>query len=789
MEEDDLEKRINMVEEREASVSVREKNIKEAEAKAQKVATDAREEMRKAEELRLNTIAEKDKQILSKNKELASLDASIAASKDTLSNLQLDVQKRKAVEDQEVAAYRSSKMAEANEAAGKETLRQMNAFTSSAEKLIREVAEGTSDNLQNVNQTLMDTFSDLVKHYKEIASANANILTAQTEKLNEMLEEQEKKAIELAGLEIAEKRIQNSERILKGRMDRFQQEVDKVVKEKYEELIQDIQAKENQIKELRAKAKAMQEELDKLHEKDDATPAQIEAMRAALEEARKERDELIKKYEAYNQADFDRIKRDAESYANLLVTYTELERQMDECRRENDRLRANSMSIDSLRFERDALRIEAEQRKAYLTRLNDEIDELRQRIEDASGRVHAAANIEEPIAEFRNLPKSSNMAISEADWLQNIINKCKESGFEFPDRLIYSFHTCLKTAEMSPLTVLAGISGTGKSKLPKLYARFGGLYFISLPVQPDWDSPQSLFGYYNSIEKRYNATLLLRAMVSFQKRPEDSERILDLSDRVLLVLLDEMNLAHVELYFADLLSKLEDQRGDKEPSVHYVELGGGDTYPVRLSNNVIWTGTMNEDETTKSLSDKVVDRGSIIFFPRPNHFASYRSAKIEDGADMIPLKLWNSWKSSEHNLNQNDPKIAELLNKYCKKVEAINDALRFANRALGHRVWQSIENYMVAHPMVHVYRDDEEKLAKALKYAFEEALVHKVMSKLRGVELSEELREKCFNPIKTILSEDGESGLASDFAAAIDNSISGVFTWDSASYLNEEYKF
>jgi 5-methylcytosine-specific restriction endonuclease McrBC GTP-binding regulatory subunit McrB len=132
----------------------------------------------------------------------------------------------------------------------------------------------------------------------------------------------------------------------------------------------------------------------------------------------------------------------------------------------------------------------------------------------------------------------------------------------FGPRLLRTFHTSLKAAEMSPLTVLAGVSGTGKSELPRLYARFGGLAFLPLAVQPNWDSPQSLFGYFNSVENRFNATELLQAMVQFQPSRQGSKREHSQEDRLLLVLLDEMNLAYVEQYFSDLLSKLEQRRGD-----------------------------------------------------------------------------------------------------------------------------------------------------------------------------------------------------------------------------------
>jgi hypothetical protein len=337
---------------------------------------------------------------------------------------------------------------------------------------------------------------------------------------------------------------------------------------------------------------------------------------------------------------------------------------------------------------------------------------------------------------------------------------------------------------MSPLTVLAGVSGTGKSKLAQLYSRFGGIYILSIPVQPDWDSPQSLFGYFNSIEKRFNATSLLRALVSFQANKSKSsskDKIYDLSDIVLIVLLDEMNLAHIELYFADLLSKLEERRCENKDITFEVDLGAGnDKYKVILNDNVKWVGTMNEDETTKSLSDKVVDRGNIISFPRPEGFVRYNNTSLKPEYNKIKRSVWENWVNDKYSLDDKEAKY------YMEIVVSINNALKEVNRALGHRVWQSIENYMISHPLVKEYKDDDNRRKKALNYAFEEALVHKVMPKLRGIDTDGTQRENCLDNIESILSSNELKTILPDFQKAME-SVTGTFIWDSAKYLTEDY--
>ena len=120
-----------------------------------------------------------------------------------------------------------------------------------------------------------------------------------------------------------------------------------------------------------------------------------------------------------------------------------------------------------------------------------------------------------------------------------------------------AFHTALKINDTSQLTVLAGVSGTGKSLLPRRYAEAMGMHFLPIAVEPRWDSPQDLLGFYNYIEKRYRATDLARSLVHMD--PYNTSTLAEgaFRDQMMLVLLDEMNLARVEYYFSEFLSRLE----------------------------------------------------------------------------------------------------------------------------------------------------------------------------------------------------------------------------------------
>lgn len=406
---------------------------------------------------------------------------------------------------------------------------------------------------------------------------------------------------------------------------------------------------------------------------------------------------------------------------------------------------------------------------------SEEVARMRSLYEKPEEREARISTIEEPWRTDFRFDKP-NKGLEESAWLARISDACKESGLYFPSRLLNSFHTSLKSADLSPLTVLAGVSGTGKSELPRLYSRFGGLGFLSLAVQPNWDSPQSLFGYFNSVENRFNATTLLRALVQAQHTPDGEAYRHGLGNRLLIVLLDEMNLAYVEQYFSEMLSRLEQRRGDSRGASIDIDIGAGQPpYQLDLGNNVLWVGTMNEDETTKSLSDKVIDRSNLLYFPRPRRLHSRPDVALAEEAPLLTKDTWLRWIQPKSTFSSTE------IDPYRETLEAINGHLDKAGRALGHRVWQAVERYMANHPDTLAAQGDSTGRQRAMARAFEDQLVLKVMPKLRGIETAGDSRRGCLDPIREVLQQ-RHPALLEDFDNACRVGY-GAFVWNSARYL------
>jgi hypothetical protein len=195
--------------------------------------------------------------------------------------------------------------------------------------------------------------------------------------------------------------------------------------------------------------------------------------------------------------------------------------------------------------------------------------------------------------------------------IQLFQQKTKDSGLIFSEQLINRFIASLCT---KPFVICSGLSGSGKTKLAQAFAQWicykeeegeKNEQYCIVPVGADWTNREPLLGYPNALQE------------SKYVKPENG--VLDLINRARLnemkpyfLILDEMNLSHVERYFADFLSTMES--GDAIP-LHTIENEeSGIPKQLNLPNNLFIIGTVNIDETTYMFSPKVLDRANTIEF-------------------------------------------------------------------------------------------------------------------------------------------------------------------------------
>ena len=261
-------------------------------------------------------------------------------------------------------------------------------------------------------------------------------------------------------------------------------------------------------------------------------------------------------------------------------------------------------------------------------------------------------------------------------------------GFSYTDGLIENFYLSLKS---KPFVILAGTSGTGKTRLVRLFAEAIGAAFEAVPVRPDWSDSTDLFGHVD-LNGHFVSGKILDFLWKAQK---------DL-DKPYILCLDEMNLARVEYYLSDFLSVIEtrefkDGHITSDPLIMEKDFG---TDPnaikkygeIRFPENLYIVGTVNMDETTFPFSRKVLDRANTIEFNYVDLIPSWDEATEE----VNRLELKNDFLRSQYLLLQNCPLSEhEAILGVCAELEKINQILQKANAHVGYRVRDEIIFYLL----------------------------------------------------------------------------------------------
>ena len=696
-------------------------------------------------------------------------DADYAAARAALNDELLG--RRQAAED-EISKLRSARLAEIGQA--EEIERQRVRADISREREAWEAQRSSQESALHQLRT-------------EVESQKGTVLAVQSSL--------DGKRLEIEGLEQElELREQRAKRHVQRRAENLEAEITELVAERHRSFESELRSVHAEAEQLRATIRSQESLLTAVdalkqqlggHEPatviqmlnsktDEITRLQEDLKTRPTEELRARYAQLEEQARGM-QVESERLKQKINADAQIVAQQRELQLENGKLVAENKTLGQKAML-----FERAS-----EQAYAELNRLRSAYErpaEVHSRYREIENPHVQSTAIQQPPVQ---------QGLDEQQWLSEIAQKSEAYGLHFNPRILKAFHTALKTAEWSPLTVLAGVSGTGKSELPRIYSHFGGLFFESLAVQPNWDSQESMLGFFNSIDNKFDAQPVLRFLAQSQKpwaTDADGNLYPGLADAVSLILLDEMNLAHPELYFAEFLSKLELRRGRKASDVPTlpVKIGAGmPEYQLPLGRNVLWAGTMNQDETTKSLSDKVLDRSIIIHFPRPTNLKRRPQLAPLDASNrgaLLHKNDWDAWWAKDSKFTE------DQVRPFKSFVEEINASLSSVGRAVGHRAWQSIEYYMANHPDVRAADADSPGLEKAMHVAFEDQLVQKVMPKLRGIDTRGRSKDECLDKIRgqliTGIAGNGFN-LTEDFDLSMELGY-GQFMWQTANYLKAD---
>lgn len=659
----------------------------------------------------------------------------------------------------------------------------------------REQAEGKKALAEAKQESIKATEAEIEQRTRELTEGEertkreASRLDELEKKLQQFeieLEEREDQVNDDKSNNIRERRrLDREKQRISGDSDNLKQEIQDLFSDRIDSYERKLGSKDEELERLRSELAglmATSESIQSLRAAYGMDPEKIKARIADLEARNKAL--LDEAANSTTRIEYDRVSSEKKALETKLAQAQEEIMRISVTDGEVQTLRSGIRRLES---NNENLRVEAEEARNIQKSLQNELLRLSTPAERELDRDARIESIKRQIMPAEELDwETYPVDMGEIEWLESVKRQCDEYGIRFQKRILYAFHTALKINDWSIITVLAGVSGTGKSELPKLYSFFGGLNFISVAVQPNWDSQESMLGFFNSIDNQFQPEDLLCFLV------QCSDKDSGFKNYTSVVLLDEMNLAYVEHYFAEFLSKLEERRGKTKKDLPKVKvnLGAGVApYELPLVRNVLWTGTMNQDETTKSLSDKVIDRSMVINFPRPKHLVERtKMEKLKKTEKKLLYDTWRSWITVDLESDFSEEQRA-IFKDYKRIIETINDHLEEVGRALGHRVWQSIEYYIANYPTVIMALKNSqgevtEELKAEMRTAFEDQLVQKVMPKLRGIETRGKGRQSLQN-IEDLLADEGFDNLKDDFEIACEQGY-GQFVWSSAKYLGDD---
>ena len=353
--------------------------------------------------------------------------------------------------------------------------------------------------------------------------------------------------------------------------------------------------------------------------------------------------------------------------------------------------------------------------------LSDDIKQYIENPEFIQQFKNAIAFLENKYFGEENMKQLKVTSQSKKEIVDNIFKYISSQGYEYSKELISNLYLSLKT---KPFVILAGISGTGKSKIVRLFAESLGAtvennQFNMISVRPDWNDSTELIGYKN-LESKFIKGKLTQII----------EKASQNLDKPYFVCLDEMNLARVEYYLSDYLSVIESRRKVDykivtDKLIYDSEIDEEET--LSLPENLYIVGTVNMDDTTFQFSRKVLDRANTIEFSEVNLENLFGENSEEDNLDEN-IEVYNDFlKSTYLKIIDIEDEYRDYAIEINKKIIDINNILKKSQKQFAYRVRDEILFYMIENKKANLLDENE---------AFDYQIMQKVLPTISGSENS-----------------------------------------------------
>ena len=574
--------------------------------------------------------------------------------------------------------------------------------------------------------TIRSLLATLSKSEKEIADETQKILEDLSSKLKDLL--QREKALseteinfeeEKLQLEKEKKRVARKERNIDADMEIFKEETRADLEKEYSQKYADEKARAER---LQARNEALEQNIERLEKIRTALfvtfgEQEPEEMLASFTKIKEEIASL--KEQLYQRPTEDDLETQRKENADLLAEVNRLKDLVNE--KEITELRTFIQSSDSYVIEIQGYKDRLESSKNREDSLRRTIEDLKSTVEQLKGEHQKDEEAFQFCRKYDASPSVQNAGFRSItpQSLKDFTVYMQQKIASSEDPFYYDIDTVrtfIAGLNMSNISILQGISGTGKTSLPREFAKclitgapdYQGNSEDNSPnapyricaVQSGWRDNMDLMGYYNSFEHKYKETEFFKALY-LANQPK-------YKDCLFFIILDEMNLSRPEHYFADFLSLLE-----QKPEERYIVVNAPDEVlpksivqgKLRVPENVRFIGTANHDETTLEFAPKTYDRSNLMEMPK-NQLRNIPSTELVYNVGYSWLKrMFAEAKSSN----------AASYQKFKKFINSDEVTLLLADKGIGvgNRFEDQAERFISAFIATGDANATAESLAKA----------------------------------------------------------------------------
>lgn len=504
--------------------------------------------------------------------------------------------------------------------------------------------------------------AELTHEYEEKAKEYSKKKLEYEKKLQELQEQQ-------ADLEADSEYVQE----LKERYKKYSEKEVLKLQQRIAHYEDQIEVFTERIKELSSKTAHMESLL--LDDEGQSLVAKIEELENQLEEATKRNDELAN---LPSEEEIERLRADTKELGNVRLALDNEKQKRAEAEAKISAYAMSARELENARVASAALESLNNQLQMKLKYISEQYKSTQE------SKFKVLVDIDKDIAaQGMYNPKGFNRSLKElCDYVRAFGSSHKRLYYSI-DTIRVFFASLAASEKASRLLILQGLSGTGKSSLPRLVAEALDVECKVVPVQPSWRDNRELLGYDNDFTNRYKETDFTKFLYEVSALPNRKKGY--------FIVLDEMNLARIEYYFADFLSVLEKPNQaewiiplvsgyselDEEQKPKYLDYSN-EAANICVTNNVWFIGTANNDDSTSLITDKVYDRAQVLDMDdRAEEFTEENVAKISMDVEEL-LSLFEKAKTTENKLTKNDKKNISLVDEYLKEMN-----ITFGNRIMG----------------------------------------------------------------------------------------------------------